>query len=263
MNGRLNDKVALITGAGSGIGAATARRFAEEGATVVLCGRRREPLQTQVDAIVAAGGRAEAAPVDVSDEHGFTEVIRATAAKYGHLDILVNNAVTTSGGMIDGMSTADWKGNFTATLDGTFFGVRAALPIMTQQGGGAIVNVASVCGLLGTPGTAGYSAAKAGVINFTRVAALEGARSKVRVNVVAPGAVFTPAFESSVPAGKARELTAASIPLGRVADPRELANAILFLASDESSFITGTTLVVDGGKTCELSLASSLGNMSV
>lgn len=263
MTGRLQDKVAIVTGAGTGIGAATARRFAEEGAIVVLCGRRPQPLQEQVEAIRAAGGRAEAVPVDVSDEQGFTAVIQGAAERHGRLDILVNNAVTTTGGFIAGMSTNDWKANFTATLDGTFFGVRAAMPIMAKQGGGSIVNVASVCGMLGTPGTAGYSAAKAGVINFSRVAALEGARDKVRVNVVAPGAVFTPAFEASVPEGKAREMTAASIPLGRVADARELANAILFLASEESSFITGTTLVVDGGKTCELSLASSLGNMSV
>jgi NAD(P)-dependent dehydrogenase (short-subunit alcohol dehydrogenase family) len=147
------------------------------------------------------------------------------------------------------------------TLDGTFFGVRAALPIMAAQGGGSIINVASVCGLLGSMYTAGYSAAKAAVINFTRVAALEGARQNVRVNVVAPGAVFTPAFEASVPEGKAREMTAAGIPLGRVGQPRELANAILFMASDESSFVTGTTLVVDGGKTCELSLSSALGKL--
>jgi NAD(P)-dependent dehydrogenase (short-subunit alcohol dehydrogenase family) len=263
MGDRLKGKVAIITGAGTGIGAATAKRFAEEGAAVVLCGRRPEPLQAVAAEIVAAGGRATAAPLDVADEEAFTRVIRDTAAQHGRLDVLVNNAVVAGGGPIASMSTEAWRGNFTATLDGTFFGVRAALPIMSKQQGGSIVNVASVCGLLGSPGTAGYSAAKAAVINFTRVAALEGARSNVRVNVVAPGAVFTPSFESSVPAGKAREMTAAGIPLGRVADPLELANAILFLACEESSFITGTTLVVDGGKTCELSLATSLGKMAV
>jgi meso-butanediol dehydrogenase / (S,S)-butanediol dehydrogenase / diacetyl reductase len=263
MGERLKGKVAIVTGAGTGIGAATARRFAQEGAVVVLCGRRPEPLQQVAGEINQAGGRAEAAPLDVADEAGFTRIIRDTAAKHGRLDILVNNAVVAGGGMIADMSTPDWHSNFTATLDGTFFGVRAALPIMSQQKSGSIVNVASVCGLLGSPGTAGYSSAKAAVINFTRVAALEGARSNVRVNVVAPGAVFTPSFEASVPAGKAREMTAAGIPLGRVADPVELANAILFLASDEASFITGITLVADGGKTCELSLATSLGNMSV
>lgn len=263
MGDRLKGKVAIVTGAGTGIGAATAKRFAEEGATVVLCGRRPQPLEAVAAEIARAGGRAEPAPLDVADEAAFTRVIRDTAEKYGRLDVLVNNAVVAEGGLIADMSTEQWHKNFTATLDGTFFGVRAAMPIMAGQKGGAIVNVASVCGLLGSPGTAGYSSAKAGVINFTRVAALEGARSNVRVNVVAPGAVFTPAFEASVPEGKAREMTAAGIPLGRVADPLELANAILFLACDESSFITGITLTVDGGKTCELSLSSSLGSMSV
>lgn len=263
MGDRLKGKVAIVTGAGTGIGEATAKRFAEEGAIVVLCGRRVEPLKKVAAEIAAAGGRAAAAPLDVADEHAFTKVVRDTAAEYGRLDILVNNAVVATGGLIANMSTEDWQANFRATLDGTFFGVRAALPIMTAQKSGSIVNVASVCGLLGSPGTAGYSSAKAGMINFTRVAALEGARANVRVNVVAPGAVFTPSFESSVPAGKARELTAAGIPLGRVADPVELANTILFLASDESSFVTGITLVADGGKTCELSLSSSLGAMAV
>ena len=260
MSARLKDKVAIITGAGTGIGAATAKRFAEEGATVVICGRRPAPLQEVVAEITQAGGRAEAAPLDVSDEHAFTALIQNTAKKYGRLDILVNNAVTTSGGMIADMSTADWRSSFDTTLDGTFFGVRAAMPIMTAQKAGSIVNVASVCGLLGSPGTAAYSAAKAGVINFTRVAALEGARDNVRVNVVIPGAVHTPAFEASVPEGQARDATAQAIPLGRVGLPLELANAILFMACSESSFITGTSLVVDGGKTSELSLASALGN---
>jgi meso-butanediol dehydrogenase / (S,S)-butanediol dehydrogenase / diacetyl reductase len=264
MGDRLKGKVAIVTGAGTGIGAATAIRFAEEGAAaVVLCGRRTGPLQDVAQKITKLGAKADVAPLDVADEHAFTKIIKDTAAKHGRLDILVNNAVVAGGGFIADMSTEQWHNNFGATLDGTFFGIRAAMPIMSKQKGGSIVNVASVCGILGSPGTAGYSSAKAAVINFTRVAALEGARANVRVNVVAPGAVFTPSFEASVPEGKAREMTAAGIPLGRVADPVELANTILFLASDESSFVTGITLVADGGKTCELSLSTSLGNMSI
>lgn len=260
MSKRLQDQVAIITGAGTGIGAATAERFAEEGAIVVLCGRRPQPLLDVVARIRAAGGRAEAAPLDVADEHAFTKIVQDTAGRHGRLDILVNNAVVATGGPIAKMSTEDWHASFSVTLDGTFYGTRAALPIMQKQNSGSIVNVASVCGLLGSLYTAGYSAAKAAVINFTRVAALEGARSNVRVNVVIPGAVHTPAFEASVPEGKAREMTAEGIPLGRVGQPLELANAILFMASAEASFITGTSLVVDGGKTSELSLASALGN---
>jgi len=260
MGNRLANKVAIITGAGTGIGAASAIRFAEEGARVVVCGRRSGPLEEVVAEITAAGGSAEARPLDVGDEHAFTAAINETAAKYGRLDILVNNAVVAGGGgLIAKLSTEDWLSSFRVTLDGTFYGVRAAMPIMMRQNGGSIVNVASVCGLLGSLYTAGYSSAKAAVINFTRVAALEGARHNVRVNVIAPGAVFTPSFEASVPEGKAREATANAIPLGRVGQSRELADAILFMASDEASFITGTMLPVDGGKTCELSLASALG----
>lgn len=262
MTGRLKDKVAIVTGAGTGIGAATAIRFAEEGATVMVCGRRPGPLEEVVSQIRAAGGKAEARSVDVGDEAAFTALINDTAEKYGRLDVLVNNAVVATGGPIARLSTEDWHASFRVTLDGTFFGVRAAMPIMMKQGGGSIVNVASVCGLLGSLYTAGYSSAKAAVINFTRVAALEGARHNVRVNVIAPGAVHTPAFEAAVRDEKAREATANGIPLGRVGQPRELANAILFMASDESSFITGALLAVDGGKTCELSLASALGNPS-
>jgi len=260
MGNRLADKVAIITGAGTGIGAASAVRFAEEGARVVLCGRRPDPLRAVTEQIIAAGGIAEARPLDVGDEHAFAAVINETAEKYGRLDILVNNAVVAGGGgLIANLTTEQWLESFKVTLDGTFYGVRAAMPIMMRQKTGSIVNVASVCGLLGSLYTAGYSSAKAAVINFTRVAALEGARHNVRVNVVAPGAVFTPSFEASVPEGEARKATANAIPLGRVGQSRELANAILFMASDEASFITGTTLAVDGGKTCELSLASALG----
>ncbi|HSB98033.1 MAG TPA: SDR family NAD(P)-dependent oxidoreductase, partial [Spongiibacteraceae bacterium] len=124
MSDRLKDKVAIVTGAGTGIGAATAERFAQEGAIVVLCGRRPEPLQAVVAAIQAAGGRAEAAPLDVADEVAFTRVVQETAKKYGRLDILVNNAVVATGGLIADMSTEDWHASFRVTLDGTFYGTR-------------------------------------------------------------------------------------------------------------------------------------------
>lgn len=260
MSQRLSGKVALITGAGSGVGEAAARRFSEEGATVILCGRRLEPLEKVAADINANNGRAEAIAIDVGDEQQFTRTINDTAKKYGRLDILVNNAVSMRGGMIAETSTDDWLANFKATLDGTFFGTRAAMQIMCKQKSGSIVNVASVSGVLASPGTAGYAAAKAGVIHFTRVAALEGARSNVRVNVVAPGAIDTPTFRHAVPEA-AREGVAQGIPIGRISQPVEIANAILFLASDEASFITGATLIADGGKTCELSLTSSLADM--
>lgn len=255
---RLQDKVAIITGGGTGIGAATAERFAEEGArVVVVMGRRIEPLNEVVERIRATGAEAVAMSVDVSEEQQFEDAIREVKERYGRVDILVNNAVSVVSGMIEKLSTSHWHANFRATLDGTFFGTRAVFPIMRKQGGGVIVNVSSVCGLLGTFMMAGYTAAKAGVINFTRTAALEGAPHNIRVNCVVPGAVLTPPTIAVNPDERSMQATANAIPLKRIGDPRELANAILFMASDESSYITGQPLVVDGGKTIELSAGST------
>lgn len=257
MTARLDSKVALITGAGTGIGAATAKRFAEEGAFVVLCGRRIEPLNSVVDDIRGAGGSAEAVSLDAADEEAFTQVLKDTAAKHGRLDILVNNAYSMVGASIVDSSTEDWRANFTVSLDATFFGIRAAMPLVARQGG-AIVNISSVCGQLGTPYTAGYGAAKAGVISLTRTAAIEGAPSNVRVNAVVPGVVLTPGTEAALPTKEAQRATAAGIPLRRLGEPSEVANTILFLASDEASYITGVALNVDGGKICELSSSANM-----
>ena len=257
MTQRLENKVAFINGAGTGIGAATATRVAQDGAVVVLCGRRLEPLQLVVQEISAAGGRAEAFSLDASEEQALTRAINETAKKYGHLDILVNNAYSMVGASIVDSSTEDWRANFTVSLDATFFGIRAALPLIGRQGG-AIVNLSSVCGQLGAPYTAGYGAAKAGVLSLTRTAALEGAPMNVRVNAVVPGVVLTPGSEAVLPTEEAQNATAAGVPLRRLGDPREVANTILFLASDEASYITGVALNVDGGKTCELSTGANM-----
>ena len=162
MAGRLQSKVAFVTGGGSGIGAATAERFAQEGATVVVCGRRREPLDEVVGRIHAAGGKAEAVVADVSDEAGFTAALEGTAQRHGRLDVLVNNAMAYTWGSIEDMSTTDWHANFSTSVDGTFWGTRTAMRLMKGKGG-AIVNVSSICGSLGTPWMSGYSAAKAAV----------------------------------------------------------------------------------------------------
>ena len=260
MTGRLEGKVALITGGGTGIGAATARRFAEEGATVVVCGRRIEPLEQIARAIDEAGGRAHAMLLDVTDQAAFRDVAARIESEFGRIDILVNNAYSMVGGMIDSTSAEDWHACFRVTLDGTFFGTQAVLPLMQHQRGGAIVNVSSVCGLLGSMYTAGYGAAKAGVISFNRTAALEAAPHNIRVNVVVPGVALTPSTEAAIPTHAAQLATAAGIPLRRIAEPVEVANAILFLASDEASYITGTSLVVDGGKTCELATGAATMN---
>ncbi|MDO9145585.1 SDR family NAD(P)-dependent oxidoreductase [Rhodoferax sp.] len=249
--GRLQGKVAFVTGAGTGIGAATAIRFAQEGATVVICGRRKEPLDAVAAQIVAAGGKAEAVQADVSDEAGFTAALDAAAQRHGRFDILVNNAMAYSWGAIESTSTEDWHGNFSTSVDGTFWGTRAAMKLM-KNSGGAIINVSSICGLLGTAYMAGYSAAKAAIINFSRAAAAEGAAAGIRVNVVIPAVVETPATAGMLADEASRKNTEKLIPMGRVGQPEELANAILFLASDEASYVTGAALPVDGGRSAVL-----------
>ncbi len=251
MTARLQHKIAFITGGGSGIGAATARRLAAEGATVVICGRRRAPLDAVAGEIRAAGGDAEAVVVDVSDEAAYTAALEDCCQRHGRLDILVNNAMAYTWGAIEAMSNADWTANFATSVDGTFWGTRAALRLMKARGG-AIINVASICGTLGTPSMAGYSAAKAAVINFSRAAAAEGAPFGIRVNVVIPAVVETPATAGMLADPAARASTEKLIPLGRVGRPEELANAILFLASDEASYVTGAALPVDGGRSAVL-----------
>jgi len=252
MTARLAGKVAFITGGSSGIGEATAHRFAEEGATVVICGRRAAPLEAVVAAIRARGGNAECVVADVSDEQAFVAAIEAAAQRHGRLDILVNNAMAYSWGAITATETDTWHGNFATTVDGTFWGTRTAMRIMQQQGGGAIVNLASICGLFGTAWMAGYSAAKAAVINFSRAAASEGAAANIRCNVVIPGVVATPATAGMLADPAFTAELAARGPLGRVAAPEEIARAILFLASDEASYVTGAALPVDGGRSAVL-----------
>ncbi|WP_043005856.1 SDR family NAD(P)-dependent oxidoreductase [Comamonas testosteroni] len=251
MNKRLQGKIAFVSGGGSGIGAATAERFAQEGATVVICGRRKEPLDEVVARIKAGGGSAEAIVADVGNEAQFVGALEQAAKKHGSLDILVNNAMAYTWGGIDGMTTADWHANFTTSVDGTFWGTRTALKLMGGKGG-SIVNISSICGTLGTPYMSGYSAAKAAIINFSRAAAAEGAAAGIRVNVVIPAVVETPATSGMLADEASRKTTEKLIPMGRVGQSGELANAVLFLASDEASYVTGAALPVDGGRSAVL-----------
>ncbi len=177
----------------------------------------------------------------------------ATARRPGRLDVLVNNAMAYTWGAIEATSTTDWRANFTTSVDGTFWGTRTAMQLMkAQPQGGSIVNLASICGTLGTAWMAGYSAAKAAVINFSRAAAAEGAAAGIRVNVVIPAVVETPATAGMLADEAARRNTEKLIPMGRVGRADELADAILFLASDEASYITGAALPVDGGRSAVL-----------
>ena len=251
MGNRLQGKVAFVSGGGSGIGAATAIRFAQEGAQVVICGRRQEPLDAVVAQIRAAGGQAEAVQADVGQEAQYVAAIEGAAKRHGRLDILVNNAMAYTWGALDATSTADWHANFQTTVDGTFWGTRTAMQLMKNRGG-AIVNVSSICGQLGTAWMAGYSAAKAAVDNLSRAAAAEGAPHGIRVNVVIPAVVETPATAGMLADETSRRHTEKLIPMGRVGRPEELAQAILFLASDEASYITGACLPVDGGRSAVL-----------
>lgn len=251
MSGKLQGKVAFVTGGGSGIGAATAQRLAAEGATVVICGRRKEPLDEVVAGIVAKDGKAEAVVVDVGNEAQFVAALEDTAKRHGHLDILVNNAMAYTWGAIESTSTADWHANFTTSVDGTFWGTRTAMKLMKGRGG-AIVNLSSICGTLGTPWMAGYSAAKAAIINFSRAAAAEGAPDNIRVNVVIPAVVETPATAGMLADEKSRRNTEKLIPMGRVGQSDELAAAVAFLAGPDASYITGAALPVDGGRSAVL-----------
>jgi meso-butanediol dehydrogenase/(S,S)-butanediol dehydrogenase/diacetyl reductase len=230
MAGRLVGKIAIVTGAGSGIGAATALRFAREGARVVLLGRRLGPLEHVSAEIERAGGDAEARPVDVTDEHAFAAAIDDTARRHGRLDVLVNNAYGMVAGALAHASTADWHAPFRATLDSAFFGIRAALPRMAAQRGGSIVNVSSTAGHAGQIGIGAYASAKAALENLTRTAAVEAAPHGVRVNSLAPGVVATDNTVAAFADPRARVAMERCIPLGRFGNPDEDRERDLFLA---------------------------------
>ncbi len=252
MAGRLSGKIAIVTGAGSGIGAATARLFAREGARVVLCGRRLAPLEAVAAEIARGGFAAEARSADVADERAFEALVADTVARHGRLDVLVNNAYGMVAGPLASATTEAWHATFRATLDSAFFGLRAALPQMARAGGGAIVNVSSTAGHAGQAGIGAYASAKAALENLTRTAAIEAAPQRVRVNTLAPGVIATEGTLAAFGDPRARAAMEARIPLGRFGAPDEIANGILFLASDEASFITGACLIVDGGQRASL-----------
>lgn len=255
MSGRLDGKIAIITGASEGIGGATAQRFVEEGAKVVICARRDGPLKEAADRLVRIGGNdcVQAVQLDVSDTDAFAALVQRVAQENGRLDIIVNNAFSNAGGEIVRTRLEKFKANFTVNVDASYVGTREAMKVMLQQGSGSIVNISSSTGILAMAGTSGYGAAKAALIHLSKVAAMEGATSNVRVNVVAPGYVDTPASQASVQGNaELAKAVAQGVPMRRAGTPEELANAIVFLASDESSYVTGAVLPVDGGKTSEL-----------
>lgn len=250
--GRLDSRVALVTGGGSGIGAAIARALAAEGAWVCVCGRRDDNLQGTLDAMREAGGEGAAEVCDVADEVAVDGLLRALAASRGRFDILVNNAFRMSTGPIAEMTTRAWRESFDVALDAVFFAMRTALPLMAAGGGGAILNISSTAGHAGQHSLAGYGSAKAALENLTRVAAIEGAAHGIRVNALAPGCIATPGTLAAFATPAARRGMERMIPLGRFGEPEEIARAALFLVSDDASFVTGACLVADGGQRASL-----------
>jgi NAD(P)-dependent dehydrogenase (short-subunit alcohol dehydrogenase family) len=256
MAGRVAGKVALVTGGASGIGRGCAERLAQEGAVVVLTDIQDHKGPEVVDAIATAGGQAEYLHHDVTDEQAWIDVVDQVKARHGRLDVLVNNAGVGLGGMITEMSLETWRQQTAVNLDGVFLGVKHVLPLMREGGGGSIVNMSSVAGIKGAPGLAGYCATKGGVRLFTKAVALECAAAKdgVRVNSVHPGIIDTPIWLTVAPTGtnEPPDLDAIStmaVPMGVKGVPDDIANGVLWLASDESRYVTGAELVIDGGLT--------------
>lgn len=241
---RLKDRVALITGAGGGIGAATALRFAREGAAVVLTDVQEEGIAAVAKQISEQGGQALAITADVVQRGEVQGLVESAVKKYGRLDILINNAGITRDALARKMSEEQWDLVMDVNLKGTFLCSQAVYGPMSEQKYGKIISTSSI-GSLGNIGQANYAASKAGVIALTKTLALEYARSNINVNCIAPGATKT-AMTEAMP-DQAREAVLGMIPFRRMADPQEIANLHLFLASDEAGYITGQVIFIDGG----------------
>jgi NAD(P)-dependent dehydrogenase (short-subunit alcohol dehydrogenase family) len=253
-------KVAVITGAASGIGRATALGYAARGGAVVVLDYNDAAAAGVVSEIEAAGGRAAAVHVDVRSRAEVENAVDAAAARFGRIDLLHNNAFSQPAGFapkrLGDLPVEQWEDTITVALSAVFWATRAALPTMVTQGGGAIVNTSSIAGLRGNQGNGAYATAKAGLLNFTRVIALEYAYAGIRANAITPGVIDTPLLQALDP--QRREALLGSVPLGRPGRPEEIANMALFLASDLASFITGGVFVVDGGQTCQTGLPSQI-----
>jgi NAD(P)-dependent dehydrogenase (short-subunit alcohol dehydrogenase family) len=254
MNQRFTDKVALVTGAGTGIGRATACAFAREGATVALAGRRLAPLEETAALIAASGGKAEAIQVDVTSERDVARLMDTIVERYGALHTACNNAgVPGSGRPIDGYDLDQWRTIIDTNLQGVWLSMKHEIRYMRGDSGGSIVNVSSVAGVVGYQNAAPYSAAKHGVIGLTRTAAIDHAMDEIRVNAVCPGPISTPMLAQARAARgpAADDFYLSHIPMRRLGKPEEVANAVLFLASDASSYVTGQALAIDGGWTAQ------------
>ena len=247
---RLENKVAVITGSASGMGRATAIRFSQEGASVVVADLNESGGESVVRECKENGGNAIFQKADVSSEEQVKAMIDRAVKEFGRLDITYNNAgIGGAIGPIENISVEDWDKTFAVLTRGVFLGIKHSIPIMCKQGGGSIISTASMAGLQGWNGIHAYSGAKAAVVNITRSAAIQLGRDRIRVNCICPGGIVTPMTYRGIPGGEeaAIKSMARLQPIPRAGRPEDIANMALFLASDESEWITGTAMVVDGG----------------
>lgn len=249
---RLAGKVALISGGARGMGAVEARLFAREGARVVVADVL-EPEGRQVEAAIrGAGGDGVFVRLDVSSEADWSAAVAAAEARFGKLDVLVNNAGIGGAGRVEETTLEAWNRVMTVNATGVFLGTRAAIPAMRAAGGGSIVNISSQLGLVGVETSSPqYQASKGAVRLLTKATAIQYARERIRANSVHPGPIVTPMTEARRADPEHYQLMVSRIPLGRYGEPEEVAYGVLYLASDESSFVTGSELVIDGGWTAQ------------
>ena len=257
MTGKLSGKVAVITGAGSGIGRAAAELFAREGAEVALVDLNAQAAAAAAGQITEAGGRALAVGADVADAAQVDLAFRQISDEFGRIDVLYNNAGVNSAGSVVDATDEDWDRCFAVNAKGTFLCSRAAGRLMVAAGGGSIVNQGSVAAVVGIANFASYCASKGAVVALTRSMSVDLAPRNVRVNVICPGTVYTPLMEPMLRARGNGDLaaglamTTAKYPIGRLGTPAEIAAVALFLASDDSSFLTGSVITADGGMTSQ------------
>ncbi len=243
---KLQDKVAVITGGASGIGAATARLFVQEGAKVVLVDLNEEKGKAFEAELKAQNAEALFVKANITSEEEVQNIFKETIATFGKVDVVFNNAGIGRVTPTENLEYAEWRNTVNVDLDGVFLVAREAIREMLKSGGGTIVNTASMYGWVGSPGSAAYNAAKGGVINLTRSLALEYATRNIRVNALAPGFIDTPIIPE-----ESKEVLKTMTPMQRLGESEEMAKAVLFMASDDSSFMTGNVLTVDGGYTAQ------------